>query len=56
MLRYREENRLRGVAAEKNLLALFTSATEPSARQELQRWLADLMLRDFRPSLDRPGS
>jgi hypothetical protein len=54
ILRYREESRLREVQVVKNLMDLFPSVRDAAARQEIQRWLADLLHRDLGAPADLP--
>ncbi len=46
LLLYREENRLRDLEIEKSLMALF-AVRDPRARQEIHRWLRDLLHQDL---------
>lgn len=54
ILRYREESRLREAQIVKNLMDLFPSVRDAAARQEIQRWLTDLLHRDLGSAADLP--
>ena len=43
ILQYQEENRLRDLQVVKKLMGLFSSVRDPRAREEIQRWLTDLL-------------